>query len=243
MPEELLQVLYGAKENLPQSDFQRGRLLLTVEQDSDGSEPEARIYFDNGEKLIQLYENVLSAFLEETKGLELIDNKLEIKLSKKENNSLSIQEDGLFGEKPDAGFESTYVLTQNMIEVGRVNIPKDKFVEDSSIVEIKDYPNSGEEDTRDGVDSNGNYLKLTIAGKDSYVSLKAVTDLYVGSTGNEINVAVGGDNNRTISASLQDLSIQNEKIKDETLTEKKLSPELQEKVQGLKWGDFKDLVS
>lgn len=110
MPDNV-QFLYGKKNSLPGASV-AGRLLFTVVADGEG-EPEGHIYYDTGDKLVDLYSadikalkdligetsvaDQLKALYTGSKTIENKENVLEVKVStSQEGNILQSGEDGLF---------------------------------------------------------------------------------------------------------------------------------------------------
>ena len=179
-------------------------------------------------KLIADVEAVAKTRLE---GVEAGDNSVAIagsatkpsiavKISKAEDNKLSLADDGLKVEIPEvkvpayslikdetaaAGDVATYHLTKDGVNEGiAINIPKDLVVASGSVVELEDGA------LPDGVTVAGTYIKLVLANsaKPIYINVGSLIEYVTGGSGENdaIQINVFNDTHK-VTASVKDGSI------------------------------------
>lgn len=128
------------------------------------------------------------------------------------------------------GALKTYTFTQNKVEIGKIDIPKDFLVKSGKVVE---FTKIGELYYKDGENipalptgvtdaTLGKYLELVINVEEGsaedqtlYIYVKDLVDVYQGSDNNIIKVEIGSDN--TISATIDNKAITKAMLSQEVL--------------------------
>lgn len=124
------------------------------------------------------------------------------------------------------GYLKTYIVKQNNVEVGKIDIPKDLVVTEGSVVVNPEGQVAG------------TYIKLVIAnqGTPIYINVADLVDVYTPQAGaTQVQIAISGDNviSATIvagSISATELAanaVSTVKIKDKNVTKAKLEDQVQ----------------
>lgn len=174
------------------------------------------------------------------KALRYIGTLTDLKTTEKNNLVAALNEikDALDAAKTEAkitietastateGYLKTYIVKQNSVEVGKIDIPKDLVVTEGSIVISPDEEHIG------------TYIKLVIANQEApiYINVADLVDIYIAQAGAaQVQIAISDENviSATIvagSISATELAVdavETAKIKDKNVTKAKLEDDVQ----------------
>lgn len=129
-----------------------------------------------------------------------------VKISKKEDNLLSLTEDGLYAntpattdytltvstESPEDTIAKHYVFTQNGQQVAHIDIPKDMVIQSGEVVTATEADKSNDSSVVVGE----TYIRMTIVNQEKpiYIAAKDLVDIYTGEASATATVTISADN-------------------------------------------------